>query len=53
MKLYINIYIYLVLNVLKVYLKISMWQLIKPSTCTFSNITYLMNHVTCLNNICE
>ncbi len=28
------------------------WQLMRSSTCIFSHMTYLMSHVTCLNNIC-
>ncbi len=27
-------------------------RLILSSTCTFSHMTYLINHVTCLNNTC-
>ena len=32
--------------------KPTMWQFIRSSTCTFSHMTYLMSHVTCLNNTC-
>ena len=28
----------------------AMWQLVRPSTCTISHMTYLINHETCLNN---
>ena len=33
-----------------IFLQTTMCQLIKLSTCTFSHMTYLMSHVTCLNN---
>jgi hypothetical protein len=28
------------------------WQVNKPSTCTFSHMTFLMSHVTFSNNTC-
>ena len=35
------------------FLQPTTWQLIKPSTCTFSQMTYWMGYVTCLNNTRE
>lgn len=33
------------------FLQPTIWRLIKPFKYTFSYMTYLMNHVICLNNI--
>ena len=30
----------------------TMWQLIRPFTCTFNHMIYLISHVICLNNTC-